>query len=73
MQFVLGSAVVAGGSRMPVEGAVGCAARIGVPPIVVGLTVVSVGTSLPERVTASTSSRKAVCRLLIKKFPDWGA
>lgn len=65
VQFLLGSAVVVAGSRLLVEGAVGCATRIGVPPIVVGLTIVAVGTSLPELVTAITSSRKAVADLAV--------
>ncbi len=65
VQFMLGSAVVVGGSRLLVEGAVGSAERLGIPAIVIGLTVVAVGTSLPELVTAITSSRKAVADLAV--------
>lgn len=65
VQFVFGAAVVIAGSRLLVEGAVGTASQMGVPPIVIGLTVVAVGTSLPELVTAVTSSRKAVSDLAV--------
>lgn len=64
-QFGVGAAVVVFGSRWLVDGAVGVAAAFGVPSIVVGLTVVAVGTSLPELVTAITSSRKAVSDLAV--------
>jgi cation:H+ antiporter len=60
-----GSAVVIAGSRLLVDGAVGTAERLGVPTLVVGLTVVAIGTSLPELVTAITSARKAVADLAI--------
>jgi cation:H+ antiporter len=64
-QFVVGAAIVVAGSRLLVEGAVTIAARLEIPSIVVGLTVVAVGTSLPELVTAVTSSRKSVSDLAI--------
>ena len=60
VQFLTGAAIVIGGSRLLVDGASAVALRLGIPSIVVGLTVVAVGTSLPELVTAITSSRKAV-------------
>lgn len=65
LQFLFGAGIVVAGSRLLVEGAVGSAARLGIPPILVGLTVVAVGTSLPELVTAVTSSRKAVSDLAV--------
>lgn len=65
MQFLVGAAIVVLGSRFLVDGAVGLAARMGIPSIVVGLTVVAVGTSLPELVTAITSSRKSVSDLAV--------
>jgi cation:H+ antiporter len=65
VQFLAGSAVVIAGSRLLVDGAVGAAERLGVPTLVVGLTVVAIGTSLPELVTAITSARKAVADLAI--------
>jgi cation:H+ antiporter len=65
VQFVLGAGLVAPGSKLLVDGAVGVAARLGVPSILIGLTVVAVGTSLPELVTAVTSSRRAVSDLAV--------
>ncbi len=65
VQFLIGAAVVVWGSRFLVDGAVGLAALFGIPSIVIGLTVVAVGTSLPELVTAITSSRRAVSDLSV--------
>jgi cation:H+ antiporter len=65
VQFAAGAAIVVLGSRLLVDGAVNIAVRLGVPSIVVGLTVVAVGTSLPELVTAITSSRKSVSDLAV--------
>ena len=65
LQFILGAAIVVLGSKFLVDGAVGVAARLGIPSIIVGLTVVAVGTSLPELVTAITSSRKSVSDLAV--------
>jgi len=65
MQFLVGAGIVVAGSRLLVDGAVALAVRLGIAPIVVGLTVVAVGTSLPELVTAVTSSRKSVSDLAV--------
>jgi len=65
VQFLAGAAIVVVGSKLLVDGAVGVAARLGVPSIVVGLTVVAIGTSLPELVTAVTSSRQSVSDLAV--------
>lgn len=65
VQFLFGAGVVVAGSRLLVEGAVATASRLGISPIVIGLTVVAVGTSLPELVTAVTSSRKSVSDLAV--------
>jgi cation:H+ antiporter len=48
-----------------VDGAVNVAAKLGIPPLIIGLTVVAVGTSLPELVTAITSARKQVSDLSV--------
>jgi cation:H+ antiporter len=64
-QFLLGAVVVILGSRLIVDGAVGVAARLGIPSLVIGLTVVAVGTSLPELVTAVTSARRSVSDLAV--------
>lgn len=64
-QFAVGAAMVLLGSRWLVNGAVTVATALGVPAIFIGLTVVAVGTSLPELVTAITSSRQAVSDLAV--------
>ena len=53
--LVIGSAVIAVGAYLLVESATSIAHQIGVPESVIGLTVVAIGTSLPELVTAITS------------------
>jgi cation:H+ antiporter len=63
--FVLGAGLVVGGSRLLVDSAVEIATALGVPPIIIGLTVVAVGTSLPELVTAVASARRNVGELSV--------
>lgn len=63
--FLLGALLVVLGSQLLVDSAVFIASRLGIPSIVIGLTVVAVGTSLPELVTAVTSARKQVSDLSI--------
>jgi len=46
------------GSELLVSGAKGIATFLRIPPVVIGLTVVAVGTSIPEIVTAVTAARK---------------
>lgn len=46
--FLAGLVVLAGGSEVMVRGGTAVAVRLGVSPIVIGLTVVSIGTSMPE-------------------------
>lgn len=65
VQFLGGAAIVVLGSRFLVDGAVSLAGRMGIPSMIVGLTVVAVGTSLPELITAVTSSRKSVSDLAV--------
>ena len=64
-QFLLGAVVVVIGSRLLVDAGVSLAGALGIPSIIVGLTVVAVGTSVPELVTAVTSSRKDVSDLAL--------
>lgn len=56
--FLAGAATVVVGSRLVVTGGVGLARALGVPEAVIGLTLVAVGTSLPELVTAVTATLK---------------
>lgn len=46
--FLLGLAALVLGAEVMVRGGAEVAARLGISPIVIGLTVVSIGTSLPE-------------------------
>lgn len=46
--FVIGLAALVLGAEVMVRGGAAVAARLGISPIVIGLTVVSIGTSLPE-------------------------
>jgi cation:H+ antiporter len=65
VQFLLGAGVVVVGSRLLVDSAVHMAVALGVPSIIIGLTLVAVGTSLPELVTAISSSRQNVSDLAV--------
>lgn len=65
VQFAVGAGVVVLGSRLLVDGAVQVAGALGVPALVIGLTVVAVGTSLPELITAITSARQSVSDLAV--------
>jgi cation:H+ antiporter len=64
-QFAGGAACVALGSRWLVDGAVAVATALAVPTMVIGVSVVAVGTSLPELVTAVSSSRRNVSDLAV--------
>ena len=55
--LVLGIAGLVGGAHLLVEGAVWIAQALGVGPIVIGLTIVAVGTSLPELATSVVAAR----------------
>ena len=55
-QFLAGAVLVMAGGRLLVDAAVSLAGALGIPSLVVGLTIVAVGTSLPEMVTALTSA-----------------
>lgn len=50
--LVLGLGGLVGGAHLLVEGAVAIAEMFGVGPIIIGLTIVAVGTSLPELATS---------------------
>ena len=55
---VVGLAVLIGSSKLLVWGAVGIASSLGVSDLVIGLTIVAIGTSLPELAASITSVRK---------------
>lgn len=56
--LVLGLAVLLLSSRMLVWGAVGIATELGVSDLVIGLTIVAIGTSLPELAASAMSAIK---------------
>ncbi len=49
---IVGLVALVVGGRLIVDGAVGIATGLGLPEVVIGLTVVAIGTSLPEMATA---------------------
>ena len=51
-----GLVVLPASGELLIRGASACAARLGVPPLVMGLTVVAFGTSAPERVVSLDAS-----------------
>lgn len=54
----LGIAALAGGAELAVRGAVTLAAALGVEQRVIGLTVIAMGTSLPELATSAVAARQ---------------
>lgn len=56
---------VAVGGRLAVTGAVGIAQKLGIPEVVIGLTIVSFGTTLPELATSIIAVRKGQTDLAI--------
>jgi len=56
--LVLGLAVLIGSSRLLVWGAVGIAKSLGVSDLIIGLTIVAIGTSLPELASSIVAVRK---------------
>ena len=55
---IVGLGIVVGGAMLAVEGATTIAQELGVPQKVIGLTVVAIGTSLPELITSVTAAKK---------------
>ncbi len=56
--LILGLAILLASSRSMVWGAVEIATQLGVSDLVIGLTIVAVGTSLPELASSITAARK---------------
>ncbi len=52
VKVIVGITLLAGGGHLLVDGAVGLARWAGISELVIGLTIVAVGTSLPEMVTS---------------------
>ncbi len=56
--LIIGLAVLIGSSQMLVYGAVEIATALGVDELIIGLTVVAIGTSLPELASSVAAARK---------------
>ena len=56
--FVVGAVFVVGGSRLVVVTGTEIAYQLGISELIIGLTLISIGTSLPELITAVTSFKK---------------
>ncbi|KGK99638.1 sodium:proton exchanger [Methanococcoides methylutens] len=56
--FILGSACVVIGSRLLVDSGTEIAYWLGIPEMIIGLTLVALGTSLPELITAISATLK---------------
>ena len=70
VQFVLiavGFTMLVVGADWFVEGAAGTARKFGIPQLVIGLTIVAMGTSAPEAavsITAARNTKRTVCIFL---------
>ncbi|MYA95864.1 MAG: calcium/sodium antiporter [Nitrospinae bacterium] len=56
LRFIAGSIAVVLGSVLLVQNAVHLARAMGIPELIIGLTLVAIGTSLPELITAVSAS-----------------
>lgn len=56
MLFIVGLALIVGGASLLVNSAIVIAGQLGVSDTVIGLTIVAVGTSLPELVTSAVAA-----------------
>ena len=65
INFAIGAVMVALGSRLLVTSGIEIASALGVPSVIIGLSIIAIGTSLPELVTAVTAARKGVPDLSI--------
>ncbi len=61
----IGLAALLGGAELTVDGAIGVATALGVPGVIVGLTIVAVGTSLPELVASLVATARGHSDLAI--------
>ena len=64
-KFLLGAAAIVGGSHLLVKGGSGIALQFGVPERMIAVTLLAVGTSLPELVTTLTAIKKGEAALCV--------
>ncbi len=65
LTFLGGAVLIIIGSKLLVSSGIAIANALGIPSLIIGLTAVAIGTSLPELVTAITSVKKKVADLSI--------
>lgn len=65
IQFIVGAALVVVGSRLVVSSGIVIAEFFNIPEIIIALTLIALGTSLPELVTAITATLKGYQALSI--------
>lgn len=58
IMFIIGIAAIVGGSKLLIEYGSEIALLLGVPSAIIGVTMVAIGTSLPELITTLTAIRK---------------
>ena len=63
--LVLGFVMLVKGADWFVEGAAGIAAKFGIPQLVIGLTIVAMGTSAPEAAVSITAALKGTADITI--------
>ena len=63
--IIVGIAMLVGGGILFVDGAVDLAKTFGISEVIIGLTVVAIGTSMPELVTSLVAARKGESDLAI--------
>lgn len=68
LYFVMGTILVVVGSWLLVNSGIAIATALKIPSILIGLTAVAVGTSLPELITAITSAKKNVTDLSVSNI-----
>lgn len=65
VQVLIGFVVLIGGAEILVRGAVSLASRLGISPMVIGMTVVAVGTSAPELVVSVNAALEGATGLAV--------
>ncbi|MDY2627370.1 MAG: calcium/sodium antiporter [Lachnospiraceae bacterium] len=63
--LVLGFAMLVKGADWFVEGAAGIAAKFGIPQLIIGLTIVAMGTSAPEAAVSITAALKGTADITV--------
>ena len=66
--LVLGFVLLMRGADVFVDGAVAMSRRLHIPEIIIGLTIVSIGTSMPELFVSITSAVEGYPDMAIRKY-----